>query len=140
MDPTLVTYVVYLLASVALTVWVGRTLFDNGRYFLVDIFTGNETLADAVNRLLIVGFYLVNLGYVALNLRAEVPGTVSGVIETLSGKLGLVLLVLGAMHFFNLFVLNRVRHERLHPRPQPPVMPPPGYPPLMPYPPVPQGR
>ncbi len=54
-----VTYVVYLLLSIALTVWVARTLFKNGRIFLVDVFHGNEALADSVNHLLVVGFYLI---------------------------------------------------------------------------------
>ena len=64
----IITYMVYLAVSVALTVWVGRALFNNGRVFLVDIFRGNEALASSVNQLLLVGFYLVNLGYVVLTL------------------------------------------------------------------------
>ncbi|WP_199560894.1 hypothetical protein [Mucilaginibacter hurinus] len=59
MNYFILTYTVYLAASIALTIWVARVLFNNGRIFLVDIFHGNNALADAVNRLLIVGFYLV---------------------------------------------------------------------------------
>ncbi|MGI8847136.1 MAG: hypothetical protein ACR2GX_02570 [Candidatus Dormibacteria bacterium] len=123
MDLTVVTYLVYLTISIGLTVWVGHTLYANGGYFLVDIFGGDETLAGAVNRLLIVGFYLVNLGFVALNLRADPVASASGTIETLAAKLGFVLLALGAMHFFNLVVLNKVRHSKLHPRPPAPAQP-----------------
>jgi hypothetical protein len=110
MNLTVGTYLGYLLLSAAFTVWVARTLHTNGRVFLVDVFRGNEALADSVNHLLVVGFYLVNLGYVALALRLEYQvGTPRVVIEALSGKLGRVLLVLGAMHFFNLVVLGRIR-------------------------------
>ena len=63
------TYVAYLLISVGLTVWVARTLHKNGRIFLVDSFLGNEPLADSVNHLLVVGFYLINIGYVTLALK-----------------------------------------------------------------------
>ncbi|MFD0430193.1 hypothetical protein ACFQ60_29755 [Streptomyces zhihengii] len=70
MDLTVVAYVIYLLISVALTVWVARTLSRNGKIFLADVLKGNETLADAVNHLLVVGFYLVNLGFVTLYLKA----------------------------------------------------------------------
>ena len=63
------TYLLYLAISIALTVWVGRTLFKNGRVFLVDVFHGNESLADSVNHLLVVGFYLINFGYVSLALK-----------------------------------------------------------------------
>ncbi|MBC8102820.1 MAG: hypothetical protein H7Z41_09560 [Cytophagales bacterium] len=110
MSTIVVTYLVYLVISVSLTVWVARTLFKNGRVFLVDVFHGNETLADSVNQLLVVGFYLINLGYVSLMLKINDPviGTQAS-IEALAGKVGLVLLVLGGMHFFNLFVFNKVR-------------------------------
>jgi uncharacterized BrkB/YihY/UPF0761 family membrane protein len=104
------TYLTYLALSIALTVWVARTLFKNGRVFLVDVFHGNEPLADAVNHLLVVGFYLIVLGYVSLMLKIGTAVTsTQQSIEALSGKIGLVLLVLGAMHFFNMIVLSRVR-------------------------------
>lgn len=112
-----VTYVVYLLISIALTVWVARTLFKNGRIFLVDVFHGNEPLADSVNHLLVVGFYLINLGYVSLALKIETPvEDARQSIEALASKVGLVLLVLGAMHFFNLFLFSRIRTTALNNR------------------------
>lgn len=105
-------YVVYLVDSVSLMVWVARTLLVNGRVFLVDVFRGDEALADSVNRLLVVGFYLVNLGYISLTLRFGYELTTAReAIEVLSGKIGLVLLVLGLMHFFNLFVFRRMRRS-----------------------------
>jgi hypothetical protein len=109
------TYLLYLCISIGLTIWVAQTLFKNGRVFLVDVFHGNEALADSVNRLLVVGFYLINLGYVSLALRIgyDVTSMREG-IEALSWKVGLVLVVLGGMHFFNLYVFSRIRR-----RPQP---------------------
>ncbi len=121
MNDTVATYVVYLFISVALTVWVGTTLFRNGRLFLVDVFNGNEGLADAVNRLLIVGFYLLNLGFVTLFLR--VRGSVVGVrgsFDTLSVKVGTVLLVLGAIHLSNVYVFSRIRRRGMVDRQVPP--------------------
>jgi hypothetical protein len=112
MDVVVWTYGVYLVVSVSLMVWVARTLFVNGRVFLVDVFRGDEALADSVNRLLVAGFYLINLGYISLTLRVGYdPTTAREAIEALSGKVGFVLLVLGFMHFFNLFVLSRVRRS-----------------------------
>ncbi len=104
------TYGIYLVVSIALTVWVARTLHHNGRVFLVDAFRGNEGLADSVNHLLVVGFYLINIGYVTLALKyGAKPGDVREAIEFLSTKVGLVLVVLGGMHFFNLFLFSRMR-------------------------------
>ena len=113
MNPIVVTYISYICVSVALTVWVAQTLHKNGRIFLVDVFGGNEALADSVNHLLVVGFYLINLGYVTLALKIGYQvGNAQEGIEALSWKVGLVLLVLGAMHFFNLLVFSRIRRHR----------------------------
>ncbi|MFH9961383.1 hypothetical protein ACH4PR_08390 [Streptomyces mirabilis] len=126
MDLTVVAYVIYLLVSIALTVWVARTLSHNGRIFLADVLHGNEKLADAVNHLLVVGFYLVNLGFVALYLNGDDAGITDtrGIFEALSTKLGVVLLVLGVMHLGNVYVLNKIRRRSVMEREQlPPVAP-----------------
>ncbi|MFF3563306.1 hypothetical protein ACFYXS_24985 [Streptomyces sp. NPDC002574] len=125
MDLTVVAYVIYLLVSVALTVWVARTLSKAGKVFLEDVLHGNEKLADAVNHLLVVGFYLVNLGFVALYLKnADAVDDARGLFEALSVKLGVVLLVLGVLHLGNVYVLNRIRRRGVMDREQiPPVAP-----------------
>ena len=115
-------YITYLVLSLVSTIWVAQTLHKNGRLFLVDAFSGNEALADSVNHLLVVGFYLVNIGYVALALKTDdAVNTARNSIELVSDKFGVVLLVLGVMHFFNLFVFSRIRkraHEREHALPR----------------------
>lgn len=121
------TYLLYLGISIALTIWVGRTLFKNGRVFLVDVFHGNESLADSVNHLLVVGFYLINFGYMSLALKLGYDvATAREGIEALSVKVGMVLLVLGGMHFFNLLIFSRMRRRASLVNGPPPV-PPDGY-------------
>ncbi|MEU1407018.1 hypothetical protein ABZ471_32555 [Streptomyces sp. NPDC005728] len=125
MDRIVIAYVIYLVVSIALTIWVARTLSRNGRIFLADVLHGNEKLANAVSHLLVVGFYLVNLGFVALFLtdNSDVSDT-RAIFEVLSVKLGVVLLVLGAMHLGNVYVLNRIRRRGIMEREQqPPVNP-----------------
>ncbi len=120
-----VTYLVYLLISVTLTVWVARTLHKRGAIFLVDAFHGNTELAASVNHLLVVGFYLINIGFVSLALKSSaVIATSRQAIEMLSDKLGFILLVLGGMHFFNLFIFSRIRSRAQGNAPRrPPVAP-----------------
>lgn len=103
-------YIAYLLISLTVTVWVARTLHQNGRPFLVDAFHGDERLGDSVNHLLVVGFYLINLGYITFTLRTyEQVTTMQRAMEVVSDKIGVVLIVLGLMHFFNIFLFNRAR-------------------------------
>jgi len=106
----ILTYFIYLLISVGLTVGVGRALARSGRTFLLDVFGGNDSLAEAVNRLLVVGFYLLNLGFVTLTMQTS--GNIADArqgLQLLSVKIGEVLLVLGVLHFANLAVFARVR-------------------------------
>lgn len=112
MNYFILTYVVYLLVSIALTVWVAKVLFKNGRIFLVDIFHGNNELADSVNKLLVVGFYLVNIGYMSLALKetGNIPSA-QVVVEVLSYKVGWIILILGGMHFMNLIVFFKLRNR-----------------------------
>ena len=123
-------YVVYALIGVSLTIWLARVLAKNGAVFLRDVFADNPDMAEAVNRLLVVGFYLFNLGYAALILKADPAQSMVAAIETLAWKLGLLLLSLAAMHFTNLFIFHRIRRRAQEPKGQPPV-PPQGYYPAM---------
>ena len=128
MDHLVATYAAYLALAVPLTLYVGRTLHRNGRVFLLDVFEGDDDLASAVNSLLVVGFYLVNTGYVLLALRVGTEvATTQAALEALSVKLGAVALVLGGLHLGNVYVLNRLRRRAVSAsRPQlqrPPVAP-----------------
>jgi hypothetical protein len=127
-------YLVYLLISIALTIWVATTLSRNGLVFLEDVFADSR-LARAVNQLLVMGFYLLNLGFVAVAMRssARVPDAARA-LETLSYKIGFVLLVLGVLHVCNVFFLGRYRRGRLRQQQGMPPLPPAGRLPMYPQP------
>ena len=118
MSPMVITYTLYLILSLAITFWVGHLLFTNGRVFLIEIFEGNVSLADSVNRLMIVGYYLVNAAFVTLMLKTSERATdLLTSIEMLSSKVGLVMLVLGVWHLFNLYAFSCVRRYNASRRP-----------------------
>jgi len=109
---TVYSYIAYLIVSLLVTAWVGRTLYARGRVFLVDAFHGNEAVAESVNHLLVVGFYLINIGYVTLALKyGDKPTSLQEAIEFLSTKVGLVLAILGVMHFINVASLTSFRRR-----------------------------
>ena len=106
------TYLIYVVISIGLTFWVGRTLFVNGRRFLLDIFDQDAQLADSINKLLLIGFYLINLGYVLTNL--VIRSTLSSLtdcFEMLSIKIGFIVVVLGLIHFLNIITLFILRSK-----------------------------
>ncbi|RZU49883.1 hypothetical protein EV385_1640 [Krasilnikovia cinnamomea] len=125
-------YLAYLVVSVGLTVWVATTLSRNGLVFLEDVFD-DDRLARAVNHLLVMGFYLLNLGYVTVAMRSSATVPDAGrALEVLSTKIGLVLLVLGVLHFCNVFFLGRYRRGRLRRQQGQPPLPPAGRLPIHP--------
>jgi hypothetical protein len=114
MNYIIITYMLYLALTISITIWVARTLFRNGKVFLIDIFHGNKELADSVNNLLLVGFYLINLGYAVYTLQVTSSITnAQEVIEKLSIKIGLIILILGGMHFFNLYIFFTLRKRAM---------------------------
>ncbi|GAB2550899.1 hypothetical protein [Nocardia heshunensis] len=113
MNFVVITYAAYATISLAVTFWVARTLHRTGALFLVDVMNGDSELAEVVNHLLVIGFWLVNAGFVAVALRISGPVVdTRAAIEELAMKLGMVLLVLGGMHFANLIALNKIRRSR----------------------------
>lgn len=118
------TYMIYLLLSLLITIWVGRVLQRNGRVFLIANYAGKIELADAINHLLLAGFYLVNGGFICLALKYGVkPTSPEEGIEFLSTKIGTTVIVLGAMHFFNIWALIKLRHFKIEPQIKPTRIP-----------------
>jgi hypothetical protein len=112
MDLTVVTYVAYLLIALPLTAWVARALHRYGEVFLNDVFNGDVALAHAVNQLLVIGFYLLNFGYVTFFMTTtRNVGTVRRMLEMLSTKIGGVAVVVGVVHFANVWAFNAFRRR-----------------------------
>ncbi len=106
--PVEIGYIAYLAISIAMTVWVARTLSKNGEVFLVKCFGQDEVLAKSTNHLLVVGFYLVNVGFIALRLDGwSEARAAAALIPYVGAKIGFSVLVLGAMHFFNMMMIAR---------------------------------
>ena len=104
-------YLTYAAVSIGLIVWLARTLFNNGAVFLEGVFEDNPKMAESVNRLLVIGFYMVNLGYAALLLQANAAADAVTAVEILVRKLGILLVSLAGLHFANLYVFTRIRRR-----------------------------
>jgi hypothetical protein len=111
MTSTLLVMVPYAAIAVVLTIWLARQLSRHGLVFLRSVFAGHDDLAVAINQLLVIGFYLVNLGWALLLLRADQlqAATVTAALTMLVDRLGILLLLLGIAHLVNLFVFHRIR-------------------------------
>ena len=115
MSLTLTTYLIYLSLSIGLTLYVGHLLYKHGNPLIGGIFEKRPDLANSLNRLLMVGFYLLNIGYISLTMESGMAiGSYEHMVEVLSYKLGINLIVLAGVHFLNLFLLLRFRKNAHH--------------------------
>ncbi len=105
-------YVIYAAVAVGLTAWLARTLSSNGAVFLEDVFKDRPALARAVNRLLVTGFYMLNLGYAFYILRADAGLDAFRSVQFLVNRLALLLVTLALIHFMNVLVFWKIRGNR----------------------------
>ncbi|HEU5419813.1 MAG TPA: hypothetical protein VFV41_19145 [Streptosporangiaceae bacterium] len=110
------TSLLYITISLLLTGLVGRALSRSGRAFLDEAFAGQGGVAEAASRLLVVAFYLLSLGFIALTVPSwsHVTSTAQA-LQLLSGRLGVLLLVLGALHVTTSVAFARLRRTRSRP-------------------------
>lgn len=112
--PLISVYIIYGVAAIGLTVWLARTLFRNGAVFLEDVFEDRPGMAESVNRLLVVGFYMLNLGYAFIIFKSNTRPDAIGAVELLVNKLGILLVSLGVIHFLNIIIFWKIRNRSSH--------------------------
>lgn len=109
---TLIGYSIYLPIALFLTYYVSKTLFKNGKIFMLDIFKGREDIAQATNKLFETGFYLLNIGFALMILELQLNNdSYQELIERLSYKIGGFAIYLGIMLFFNLYFFFRGKRK-----------------------------
>lgn len=108
----LIGYAIYLPIALFLTYYVSRTLFQNGKIYMLDIFKGREEIANATNKLFETGFYLLNLGFALMILQLSIyDNSYQSLIEALSYKIGGFSIYLGLMLFLNLYFFFRGKRK-----------------------------
>lgn len=108
----LIGYAIYLPVALFLTYYVSRTLFQNAKIYMLDIFRGREEIANATNKLFETGFYLLNLGFALMILQLSIyDNSYQSLIEALSYKIGGFSIYLGLMLFLNLYFFFRGKRK-----------------------------
>lgn len=117
-EPTMVSdqlavgfYGGYAVIAVALVVWLARTLQRNGEVFLENVFD-DDGMARAINQLLVVGFYLLNLGYALLLYQVSEAVALTEAFNGLVERVGALLLSLGVIHLLNMAIFWRIRGHK----------------------------
>jgi uncharacterized membrane protein len=94
------------------TYFIGRALYQNGERFLISIFLSKPEVVQPINKILLAGFYLVNIGFVLLFFSQDIVlSDWLSCLEFLSMKIGMVYLVLGSMHLFNILLFMTIENK-----------------------------
>jgi len=113
-----IAYLLYLLLTYLITVHVGLIFYRNGRVYILRLFQGDEAFTDFVNRILLTGYYLLNLGYAALMLQTwKTITTIPDMLGSISTMTGRILLTLAVIHYINMAVivfLSKRKQSFLH--------------------------
>ena len=108
-------YFIYLFITYLITVHVGLVFYRNGRIYILNLVRGDEKLADSINRILLTGYYLLNLGYAALMIRSwQTIYTWTEVLSSISTMTGKIMLLLAVIHFFNMLALYLISKRKQH--------------------------
>ena len=106
MNYNIAAYIIYICITIYIIVWVGRMFHGNGRVFILQLYKGDEEGTDTVNNILLIAYYLFNIGYAFLKLKAwEVVNNASELISSLAYYLGTLILILAVTHYFNMLII-----------------------------------
>ncbi|MEE1896743.1 hypothetical protein V1389_00250 [Flavobacterium rakeshii] len=108
MNLNILTYVIFLLIIVYIIVVVGKICYKNGNIYVLELLHGDKELCLRINKILLVGYYLVNIGYAAMTLlNWETVNTFKQLIETIAVKSAIIITILCILHYLNIFILTK---------------------------------
>jgi hypothetical protein len=107
-----IAYILYLFITYLITVHVGLIFFRNGRLYILRLLHGDEKFTDFINRILLMGYYLLNLGYAALMISSwETITTWTELFASLCTMIGKIMLMLAVIHYLNMAAIIWISHR-----------------------------
>lgn len=108
MNLNIIGYIIYLSITSVIILKVGKLCYDNGNLFVSQLIPNHEELCHQINKTLLVGYYLLNLGYCAMTLISwKKIITTNQLIEIIATKSAIIILTIGFMHYINIILLTK---------------------------------
>jgi len=115
MTYNILSYIIYGCITVYIIYYVGRLFHRNGRIFILRLFNGNDSLTDTTNNILLLAYYLFNIGYSVIQFSFwERITDVVNMISSISVKTGILILILALTHYFNIFLIYFLSNRNNH--------------------------
>lgn len=114
MNLNILAYIIYLVLTAIIILYVGKLCYTNGNVFIQNLLKKNKILANQVNKVLLVGYYLLNIGYCSITIVFwDVIETRLKLIEIVSYKVSIIILIIAIMHYINIMMLKKYIHKLL---------------------------
>lgn len=108
MNLNIIGYTIYLLITTFIIVKVGKICYKNGTIYVAQLIPNHEELCHKTNKILLIGYYLLNIGYCATTLISwEKISSINQLVEVISVKSAIIICSISILHYFNLFILTR---------------------------------
>ena len=100
------TYVIYILLSSSIVIWVGNMCYKNGQVYILNYFPDRIDFGNGINKLLRIAYYLLNIGLIvwSLNTTNEITKSVD-LIKEITRRLSYMILIIGSLHFINIYIV-----------------------------------
>lgn len=115
MSFNVIGYSIYIGVIIYITVFIGKKFYDSGSVFLHEILIDHR-ICEAVNNILLVAYYLLNIGNAIIMIRTWPQIESAGqLIEVSSINIGQIILLLAGIHYVNiaLLLMGRKRINKL---------------------------
>lgn len=119
MNYNLLSYLIYGCITICIIYYVGKLFHQNGKVFILLLFHQNKTLTDTTNNLLLMAYYLFNIGYSIFQFSSwKTISAVDTMIATIGIKIGLLIIILAITHYFNMSLIYILSKKNINQSPQ----------------------
>jgi hypothetical protein len=115
MNFNIVSYLIYLSITTFIIVVVGKICYKNGTVFVSQIIPNHIDLCQKVNQVLLLAYYLLNIGYCAMTLiQWKTIETVPEIVETIASETSIIVLMISVLHYINIFIITKYIQKLIH--------------------------
>ena len=105
-------YFIYLSITIFIILRVGKICYRNGNVYVAELIPNHVDICQKINQVLLLGYYLLNIGYCAMTLISWQKITSSTqLIETIGIKTSIIIFIISILHYFNIIILTKYIHK-----------------------------
>ncbi|MFC7773742.1 hypothetical protein [Flavobacterium sp. GCM10027622] len=107
MNLNIAGYVIFLIIISYIILVVGKICYRNGNIYVASLIPEHMDLCQQINKMLLIGYYLVNLGYSAMTIvNWEAITSIQQLVEIIATKTAIIVLLLSLLHYTTIFILT----------------------------------